>query len=156
MINLDRGYGRGGQERIRKLVTEKNLTDDSPGIGISVHQGVDLELSFVEGVWRGLNHVAVHDLPDPRVQRHLLGGQYRNVVLVDEARLLLDRLRVGLLLQLLAGQPEEDVLFAVLATEKVSEYFATARTSHQSVETLSPAPDLIQGGPARGRKGWLG
>lgn len=116
-----------------------------------MHQGVDLELSFVEGVWRGLNHVAVDDLADPRVQRHLFGGQYRNVVLVDEARLLLDRLRVGLLLQLLAGQPEEDVLFAVLAPEKVSEYFATARTSHQSVETLSPAPDLIQGGPARGQ-----
>lgn len=98
----------------------------------------------------GLHHVAVHDLSDPRVQRHLLRGQNRDVVLVDKACLLLDRLRVGLFLQLLARQPEEDVLLTVLAAQEVPEYLATARTPHQSVEALAPASNFVKRGPERG------
>jgi len=91
-----------------------------------VHQCVDLDLSFVEGVRRGLDHVAVDDLADPRVQRHLPGRQDRDVVLVDEARLLLHQLRAALLLEVLAGQPEKDVLLAEFAAQEVLEHLTTS------------------------------
>ena len=44
---------------------------DEPRVGVSVHQGVDLELGFVEGVLRRSDHVPVDDLPDPGIQAHL-------------------------------------------------------------------------------------
>lgn len=46
-------------------------------VGVSVHERVDLELRVVEGVRGRLLHLAVDDLPHPRVQAHL-GGRERN------------------------------------------------------------------------------
>lgn len=47
--------------------------------------------------------------------------QDRDVVLVDDPGLLFDSLRTALFLQVLAGQPEEDVLLRVFAAEEVAE-----------------------------------
>ena len=44
---------------------------DEPRVGVSVHQGVDLQLGLVEGVLRRGDHVAVDDLTNPGVQAHL-------------------------------------------------------------------------------------
>lgn len=91
-----------------------------------MHQCVDLDLSFVEGVRRGLDHVPVDNLADPGVQRHLPGRQDRDVVLVDEARLLLHQLWAILLLEILAGQPEQDVLLTEFAAQEVLEHLSTS------------------------------
>jgi len=40
-----------------------------------VHERVDLQLSLVEGVLAGRDHVAVDDLAHPRVQAHLREGK---------------------------------------------------------------------------------
>ena len=55
----------------------------------------------------------------------LSGRQDRDVVLVDDSGLLLDELRAALLLQVLARQPEQDVLLAVLAAQEGPEHLAT-------------------------------
>ena len=82
-----------------------------------MHERVYLQLSLVECVGRGVDHVAVDDLANARVERDLFRAQDRDVVLVDEARLLLDDLRIlRLVLELLARHPEQHVLFAVLRT----------------------------------------
>lgn len=36
-----------------------------------MHEGVDLQLRVVEGVWSRLHHVTIHHLAHARVQRHL-------------------------------------------------------------------------------------
>ena len=69
-----------------------------------------------------LNQIKVqHKIP----MTHLSRREYGHVVLVDDPGLLLYELRAPLLLELLARQPEEDVLLAVLATEEGAENPAT-------------------------------
>lgn len=75
---------------------------------------------------------------------HFLWRKYGYVILVNEARLLLDRLRIALPLELLAGKPEGDVLLAVLAHEELSEELAAGGALHQFVEGRAPDPDLLQ------------
>lgn len=75
---------------------------------------------------RRLDHVPVNDFTDSRIQRHFPGRQDRDVVLVDQARLLLDHFRTALLLEVLAGQPEEYVLLAELAAQEVLEHLSTS------------------------------
>ena len=55
---------------------------------------------------------------------YLSWREYGNVVLVDDPGLFLDELRTPLLLEVLARQPEEDVLLAVLAAEERAEHLA--------------------------------
>lgn len=56
---------------------------------------------------------------------YLSWRQYRYEVVVDAPRLLLNRITVGALAQVLARLPEHDVLFAVLALQKVAKHFPT-------------------------------
>ena len=74
---------------------------------------------------------------------HLFWRQDGDVVLVDNPGLLLDHFGVVVLLEVFAGQPEEDVLLAVLALEKLTKDDPTHRTLHQSVERIAPATDLF-------------
>ena len=70
---------------------------------------------------------------------HLSWREYGDVVLVDDARLLLDELGAALLLEVLAGQPEEDVLLAVLAAEECAEDLPTlwkGRTGYRLLRTV--------------------
>lgn len=75
---------------------------------------------------------------------HFLGRKYGYVILVNVTRLLLDRLGIALPLELLAGQPEGDVLLAVLAHEELPEELAAGGTLHQLVEGRAPGSDLLQ------------
>lgn len=95
-------------------------------------------------MWRRFHHVAIHDLPYPRVQTHFLRRKYGYVFLVNIARLLLDRLGIVLSLELLAGQPEGDVLLAVLAHEELFEELASGSAPHQFVEGRAPGSNLFQ------------
>ena len=61
---------------------------------------------------------------------YLSGGEDGDIVLIDHPRLLFDLLWVLLLLQVLAGQPEENVLLAVLAPQKLPEHASPAYTVH--------------------------
>lgn len=132
-----------------------------------MHERVDLQLRVVEGVRRRFLHLLVDPLPHPGVQAHLrdraprsgawrrpapptpscaahlLGGQDGHVVLVDEPRLLIHRVPVGLGLELLAGQPEKHVLLAVLRAQEGPEGAAAGRAAHQLVERLCPALHLF-------------
>jgi hypothetical protein len=65
---------------------------------------------------------------------HLLRREYGDVVLVDEARLLLHGVGVRLALQLLARQPEHDVLLRVLAAQEVAEHLSP-RCTHTHART---------------------
>lgn len=100
---------------------------EEAGVGVSVHQRVNLQLCVIERVRRRLLHLLVDALPHPGVQAHLrdgatvrgaetplpshpgsdaahlLGGQDRHVVLVDEPGLLIYHMLVGFGLELLAG-----------------------------------------------------
>lgn len=40
-----------------------NLAVDKARVRVPVHEGVDLQLSIIEGVRRRFHHVTVHDLP---------------------------------------------------------------------------------------------
>ncbi|KYQ57080.1 hypothetical protein ALC60_04069, partial [Trachymyrmex zeteki] len=75
---------------------------------------------------------------------HFLWRKYGYVILVNVARLLLDRLGIVLPLELLAGKPEGDVLLAVFAHEKLSEELAAGAAPHQFVEGRAPGPNLLQ------------
>lgn len=83
--------------------------------------------------------------PHPHIPTaaHLLGGQDGHVVLVDEPRLLVHRVLVGLGLELLAGQPEEHVLLTVLCAQELPEGPAARGAAHQLVEGLRPALHLL-------------
>ena len=56
---------------------------------------------------------------------HLLGRQDGDVVLVDGPCSVLDPVRDLLVLQLLAGDPEQHVLLAVLEAKELSEHLPT-------------------------------
>lgn len=78
MTSLRRWCGlRIRRRRIRRLrarQTRQSLVQrrvDEARVRVAVHQRVDLQLRLVERVRRRLHHVAVDDLADARVQRHL-------------------------------------------------------------------------------------
>ncbi|KYN16928.1 hypothetical protein ALC57_10797 [Trachymyrmex cornetzi] len=75
---------------------------------------------------------------------HFLWRKYGYVIVVNVARLLLDRLGIALPLELLAGKPEGNVLLAVLAHEELSEELAAGGAPHQFVEGRAPGPNLLQ------------
>lgn len=75
---------------------------------------------------------------------HFLRRKYGYVFVVNVARLLFDCLGIALSLELLAGQPEGDVLLAVLAHEELFEELASGGAPHQFVEGRAPGPDLFQ------------
>lgn len=77
---------------------------------------------------------------------YLLGREDGDVVLVDHPGLLVDGVLVALGLELLARQPEEHVLLAVLSPQELPEDVATRRALHQLVEGLCPAPHLLRCG----------
>lgn len=93
---------------------------------------------------RRFHHVAIHYLPYPRIQTHFLRRKYGYVFVVNVARLLLDCLGIALSLELLAGQPEGDVLLAVLAHEELFKELASGGVPHQFVEGRAPGSDLFQ------------
>lgn len=89
-----------------------------------MHQCVNLQLCLVEGVRSRIHHVLVNYLSHSGVQAHLqdesksvprtpstsgagashlLGRQYRNVVLVDEPRFLFYYYRIRLLFEVFAS-----------------------------------------------------
>lgn len=78
---------------------------------------------------------------------HLFRGKDGNVVFINESRFLFNYLGDPLLLQLLAGQPKQNVLFRVLALEEVAKNLPSAVALHQLVEGLAPTPNLIQRWP---------
>ena len=61
---------------------------------------------------------------------HFFGRQYGNIVFVDGPRLFLDQLRIGLAFELLARQPEQDVLLAEFRAQEVAEILATFCNVH--------------------------
>lgn len=48
-----------------------NLTVDETRIRVPMHKGINLQLCLVESMRRRFHHVAIYDLPYPRVQTHL-------------------------------------------------------------------------------------
>ena len=64
-----RGLGHGNAAGAQQVFVGRRV--DEPGVGITVHECVDLQLSFVEGVLRRRDHVPVDDLSNPGIQAHL-------------------------------------------------------------------------------------
>lgn len=108
-----------------------------------MHQGVYLQLGVVEGLGVGLLHPPVDHLSDSRIQADLLGRQDGDVILIDHACLLFHKMLAVVLLQLLAGQPEEHVLLAVLGAQKLAEHIAPGWVLHQLLEGVAPAVYLF-------------
>lgn len=131
-----------------------------------MHEGVDLQLCIIKCVWRWLLHLPIDAFSHTGVQAHLcgrhqgqgvgqcpsqanphlslhlahlLGGQDGHVVLIDKSRLLIHHMLVGLCFQLLTGQPEEHVLFAVFCAQECPEHTAARGAMHQLVKGLCPA-----------------
>lgn len=74
---------------------------------------------------------------------HLFWRQDGNVVVIDAARLLLDGALVDFLFEVLAGQPEEHVLLAVLCSQELPEDVPSRRVPHQLVKGLRPQTHLL-------------
>lgn len=74
---------------------------------------------------------------------YLFGREDRDVVFIDQSRLLLDGTLVDLLLQVFAGQPEEHVLLAVLRPQELTELVPPRRVLHQLIEGLRPLFNLL-------------
>lgn len=129
-LRKEEGTVRGGAEEAR--------------IGVPVHERIDLQLRIIKRVCRWLLHLPVDPLPHSGVQAHLLGREDGHVVLIDESRLFVHHVLVGFSLQLLAGQPEEHVLLAVLCTQERSEHAAARGAVHELVEGLRPALYLLR------------
>ena len=84
-----------------------------------------------------MNEIKVHNL---------FRRQNGDVVLVDDAGLLLDGALVGLLAELLTGEPEEHVLLAELGAKKLSERVPPCWAAHHLIKGLPPRVDLLQRG----------
>lgn len=76
--------------------------------------------------------------------RYLSRRQDGDEVFVDLAHLLLHNATVGLLLELLAVQPEEEVLLTELRPQELTEAGAARRTLHQSLKGLRPGAGVLQ------------
>ena len=75
---------------------------------------------------------------------YLSGREYGNVILIDDSGFLLYQLRTALLLEILARQPEEDVLLAVLAAQKGAENFAALCKKKRSKVLSKSDPKLMK------------
>lgn len=76
-------------------------------------------------------------------QSYLFWRQNRNVVFIDGTSFLLNGALVHLLFEVLAGEPKQHVLLAVLCPQELPENISTCRIPHQLVEGLRPQPDLF-------------
>lgn len=82
-------------------------------------------MSLVHSLGTAILEISEKQISENDVEKksHLFGRKYGDEVLVDEPRLLFHLFGILLFLQILACLPEEDVLFAVLAPQKVAEHF---------------------------------
>jgi len=95
---------------------------DKSWVRIPMHKGINLKLCFVESLLRRRHHILIYNLSHPTVEAHLSRWQDGNVVFIDHPRLLLHLLRTRLLLQVLAGDPKENVLLTIFTTQELSKH----------------------------------
>lgn len=84
--------------------------------------------------------------------RYLFGRQYGHVVFVNDAGFLVHQGRGGLLLQVLTGQPEEQVVLAVLGAQELPEHLSALERAQQQLEAPGPRQHLLQTGASSGQR----
>lgn len=78
---------------------------------------------------------------------HLFRGEDGDEILVYLTNLLLDHSLVGLLLKILARQPEHHVLLTELCPQELPEAAAPRRAFHHLLKGRGPGAGLFQGRP---------
>lgn len=68
------------------------------------------------------------------VRSYLFWGEYGDVIFINDSGLLVDGRPVGLCLQRFTGQPEEQVLLAVLRAEELTENISALLGVHHLLE----------------------
>lgn len=81
-----------------------------------------------------------------KTKHYLFWRKNGDVVLVDDPGFLLDGRGVGLLLEVLAGYPEQQVLFAVFRAQEFPENVTAFHGPHHLLKAACPGDHLIQGG----------
>lgn len=71
-----------------------------------------------------------------------------DVIFVDEPGFFFHHFGRVVLFEILTGEPKEDVLLTVFALKELTEDGPTHGASHQTVERVAPAPDLLYARPA--------
>lgn len=89
--------------------------------------------------------------------RYLFWRKNGDVVLIDDPGFLVDGRGVGLLLQLFTGDPEQQVLLAVLRAQEFLENVPAFHGTHHLLEAACPGDHLLQcGRPGRKEVGVWG
>lgn len=70
-----------------------------------------------------------------------------DVIFVDEPGFFFNHFGRVVLFEILTGEPKEDVLLTVFALKELTEDGPTHGASHQTVERVAPAPDLLYARP---------
>jgi len=91
-------------------------------VGIPMHKGINLKLCFVESLLGWRHHILIYNLSHPAVEAHLSRRQDGYVVFIYHPCFLLHLLWTGLLLQVLAGHPKENVLLTIFTTQELSKH----------------------------------
>lgn len=82
-------------------------------------------------------------MPVLELQHYLFGWKYWNVVFIYKPCFFFNGFLVLFLLQVFTRQPEQEVLFTILCSKKLSEDIPTSWRFHHFVKILSPGQDFI-------------
>lgn len=65
---------------------------------------------------------------------YLFGRQYGHIVFINDPGFLVNQGRVRLLLQIFAGEPEQQVVLAVLGAQELPEHLSTLQGAQHQLE----------------------
>lgn len=88
-----------------------------------------------------------------KTKHYLFWWKNGDIVLVDDPGFLLDGCGVWLLLEFLAGHPEQQVLLTVFGAQKLTENVTAFHGPHHLLKAACPGDHLIQGGVSGRREG---